>query len=39
MYEIVDDKTTLRRLGTAIIAMCCGALGLIALALLVSQLH
>lgn len=39
MHDIVDDKTTMRRLGTAVLMMCGGALGLVLLAMLVSQLH
>jgi len=37
MNEIVDDKTTLRRLGTAILAMCIGAISLMAIAILVGH--
>lgn len=34
-----QDKATLRRLGIAVLCMCIGALGLVALAITVSQLH
>jgi hypothetical protein len=37
MSEIVDDKTTMRRLGTAILAMCIGAITLMAIAILVGH--
>ncbi len=36
MSEIVDDKTTLRRLGAAVLAMCIGALTLVAIAVVVG---
>jgi hypothetical protein len=38
MNQIVEDKTTLRRLGLAVLGMCVGALCLIALALVVGHL-
>lgn len=37
MSEAVDDKTTMRRLGLAVFAMCCGALGLVFLAVTVGS--
>jgi len=40
MNEVmVDDKTAMRRLGTAILMMCGGAIGLIVLAMTVGNLH
>jgi hypothetical protein len=36
---LVDDQTTMRRLGFAVLAMCVGALGIVALAIIVGQLH
>lgn len=39
MTQVAEDKTTMRRLGVAIFAMCIGALGLVALAIFVSKLH
>lgn len=38
MNQIVEDKNTLRRLGLAVLGMCIGALGLIAVATLVGHL-
>ncbi len=35
----VDDKTTMRRLGMAILAMCCGTIGIVILAVIVGHLH
>lgn len=34
----VEDKATLRRLGFAVLAMCVGALGIVALAISVGHL-
>lgn len=39
MSEVVDDRTTLRRLSLAVFAMCIGALGLVAIAIAVGNLH
>lgn len=38
-HTTVDDKTTMRRLGLAVMAMCVGAIGLIVLAISVGSLH
>lgn len=35
----IDDKTIMRRLGLTVIAMCVGALGIVALAITVGNLH
>ena len=39
MSELVDDKTAMHRLGTAILMMCAGAIALIALAVAVGSIH
>ncbi len=36
-HPTADDKTTLRRLALAVLAMGCGALGLVALALSIGS--
>lgn len=36
---IVDDKTAMRRLGMAIMAMCAGTVGIVVLSIVVGQLH
>jgi len=38
-HTTVDDKTAMRRLGLAILAMCVGALGIVAIAIAVGHLH
>ena len=35
----VDDKTTMRRLGFAVLAMCAGAIGVIILAISIGHLQ
>jgi hypothetical protein len=37
MSEYVDDKTTMRRLGTAILVMCIGAVALMAVAIVIGH--
>lgn len=39
MNDMVEDKTTMRRLGVAIFAMCCGTLTLVVLAVTIGHLH
>lgn len=39
MSEMIDDKTTMRRLGTAILAMCIGAMSLMAIAIAIGHWH
>lgn len=38
-HTAVDDKTAMRRLGVAIMAMCVGALGIVVIAIAVGHLH
>lgn len=38
MNQIAEDKNTLRRLALAVLGMCIGALGLVAIATLVGHL-
>lgn len=38
-HTAVDDKTTMRRLGLAILAMCCGTICIVAIAITVGHLH
>lgn len=37
MNQIAEDKNTLRSLGLAVLGMCVGALGLVAMAVLVGH--
>lgn len=39
MNQITEDRATLRRLGTAVLVMCVGALGLVGLAAMIARLH
>ncbi len=36
---VVDDKTAMRRLGMAIMAMCMGTVGIVIIAIAVGHLH
>lgn len=38
-HAVVDDKTAMRRLGVAIVAMCVGALAIVVIAIAVGHLH